>query len=621
MESINYLPLLIIFIIAWVVPLILSWLEITKVPSVIVEIIIGVLVGPFVLNIMGNAPYLQFLADTGFLFLIFLAGLEIDIGKIAASLPRGKIKLKNLVSNSFLLALFIYFGSLFLSIPFIWLLKQFVEINLIFYALIMPTVALSITVPILKADGELNRKFGQILLLEGAIATVMSIIMVSIYSGIWKYGFQFELLLFLIIFMVFILVYLIGQKVVKMQTFQKLQYRLEHAASQIRVRGTVALLLVFVIVANLINTEEILGAFFAGAVLSLFVNKQRSSLLFKLDGMSYGFFIPIFFIMVGVQLDLSALSQFSQSIPFVLILTFGFFLTQMLPALALVKIFGWKKAMAGGALLTARLGLTIATAQIGLSLGVITSADNAALVIAAIFSSLISPFLYKVFSKQQDDEHYNIYLLGGCYSSLYLAERLKMHGLPCLVIIQNPVFIEHFKSKSLDYQYVDKIDEYFLNKLKLRTADLVIVLTELPELNLKLAEYIVNNLNHSKIITFKTKDTSTSLNSEGIKLLDQDEIIANYVEDLIVRPDSVASLTTSFDNYRIEEIRVSNPAVHRKFVKEVALPPSGSLVILRRNGEIFIPHGTTHLLMGDIIIVIGNSSALSEFRKIFEDNR
>ena len=93
------------------------------------------------------------------------------------------------------------------------------------------------------------------------------------------------------------------------------------------------------------------------------------------------------------------------------------------------------------------------------------------------------------------------------------------------------------------------------------------------------------------------------------------------MEDLIVRPDSVASLTTSFDNYRIEEIRVSNPAVHRKFVKEVALPPSGSLVILRRNGEIFIPHGTTHLLMGDIIIVIGNSSALSEFRKIFEDNR
>lgn len=618
MESINYLPLLLIFVIAWAVPLVLSWLEITKVPSVIVEIIMGVIIGPYVLNLMEDTPYMQFLADTGFLFLIFLAGLEIDIRKIASSLPRGQITFSKLVSNSFLLALFIYFGSLFLSLPFAWMLSQFIEINIAFYTLILPTVALSITVPILKADGELNRKFGQILLLEGAIATVMSIILISLYSGILQYGFQFELLLFLIIFIFSLLVYLIGRKLVKLRTFQKLLYRLEHAASQIRVRGTVALLLVFVLLAQLINTEEILGAFFAGTLLSLFVNKQRSSLLFKLDGMSYGFFIPIFFIIVGVRLDLSALSQFGESIPFVLTLTAGFFLTQVLPAMVLAKIFGWKKALAGGALLTARLGLTIATAQIGLNLGVISSADNAALVIASILASLVSPLAYKIFNSREEEEHYNIYLLGGCNASLYLAERLKMHGIHSLSIIQNKTFAELFDSKNLTFQYVEKISPEILNTLGLRTGDLVIILTESDQLNLEIASYVKNTLGHGKIITSKTAQTPTLDDSDELKLLDHDEIMANYIEDLIVRPNAVASLTTSFDNYRIEEIRISNPQVHRRQVKEIAFPPSGSLITQRRNGEIFIPHGGTHLLIGDIITVIGNSSALAEFRHLLE---
>lgn len=618
MESINYLPLLIIFVIAWAVPLVLSWLEITKVPSVIVEIIMGVLIGPYVFDLMEDTPYMQFLADTGFLFLIFLAGLEIDIRKIASSLPRGQFTFSKLVSNSFLLALFIYFGSLFLSLPFAWLLNQFIEINIAFYTLIMPTVALSITVPILKADGELNRKFGQILLLEGAIATVMSIILISLYSGILQYGFQFELLLFLIIFIFSLLVYLIGKKLVRLRTFQKLQYRLEHAASQIRVRGTVALLLVFVIIAQLINTEEVLGAFFAGTLLSLFVNKQRSSLLFKLDGMSYGFFIPVFFIIVGVRLDLSALSQLNESIPFVLTLVAGFFLTQVIPAMILVKIFGWKKALAGGTLLTARLGLTIAAATIGLNLGVISSADNAVLIIAAIVVSLISPLAYKIFNSREEEEHYNIYLLGGCNASLYLAERLKMHGIHSLAIIQSKSFAELFDNKNLTYQYVEKIGPQILNTLGLRTGDLVIILTESDQLNMELTSFIKKELGHSKIITSKTAQTPVLDDAEELKLLDHDEILANYIEDLIVRPDAVASLTTSFDNYRIEEIKISNPTVHRKQVKEIAFPPSGSLIIQRRNGEIFIPHGGTHLLIGDIITVIGNTSALAEFRHLLE---
>jgi len=615
--ELNYTPLLVIFIIAWLVPFVLSWLEISKVPAVIVTIVIGVIAGPSVLDLISDEPYLDFLSQTGFIFLIFLAGLEIDIKKISASLPRGRIKLADFYSNTLLVSLIIYFASLLLSFLFILVVSNFFDFDIAFFTLLLPTVALSITVPILKADGELNQKFGQIMLMEGAIATIMSIILISVYSGVLKNGFEVELLLFSIIFIVFVLFYVVGKRLVQYRTFQNLLYRLQHAASQIRIRGTVALILLFVVVSYLIDTELIMGAFFAGVLLSIFVNKERSSLLFKLDGMSYGFFIPIFFVMVGVNLELSALSQFQSSIPFVLIVTLGIFLTQISPTLILAKLFGIKKALAGGFLLSARLGLTIAAAQVGLALQVINSAENAGIVTAAIFSSLLSPLAYKLLHGDEKED-YSTYILGGSKSSFLLAYRMKLHGYTCLTYLTDKELIEKFKTRHLPFKQVDKIDEELVRTINLKASDLIITLTGSKSLNLFLSRYIKAELNHGKIITI----ISTTLNDEikgdeTMEIVDLDKVLADRIEDMIMRPDSFAAVSQSFEDYGIEEIRMTNSDLDRKLVKSIAFPQTGSLVILRRGNEIFIPHGDTHILLGDIITVIGNSDALIAFRKLF----
>ncbi|MBO3697204.1 cation:proton antiporter [Roseivirga sp. E12] len=619
MDSLDYYPLFLVFAIAWLVPLTLSRLEIGKLPAVIVEIIMGVVIGPYVFDLVNETPYMAFLSKTGFLLLIFLAGLEINVNKIISSFPKGRIKWIDFSTNTLLVSIVIYFGSLVLSIPFAWLVSLFIPLDIVFFSMLLPTVALSITVPILKADGELKRKFGQIMLMEGAIATVMSIILISIYSGVLKNGFEVELLLFGVIFIVFIITYIAGKRLVKMRTFQKLLYRLEHAASQIKVRGTMALLFLFVIVAQAIGTELVMGAFFAGTLLSMFVIKERSALLFKLDGMSYGFFIPIFFIMVGVNLDLSALSQFQESIPFILVLIVGFFLTQIIPALIMVGIFGLKKALSGGVLLTARLGLTIAAAQIGLSLEVIDTADNAGIVAAAIITSLISPLIYRTLSKKNHEEFHNIILLGGSKSSLYLAERFKMHNLSFITLLQKEDVMPLFEKKSLPFQKLKQITTKVLDELEIRTGDLVVILTESNTLNRELTHHIHGALGHSKIITRKQSADHEMLSPESkIKLVDHDELIANHIEDIVMRPNAVDSLSTSFDVYRVEEVLVTKPSIDRKLVRDIAFPPSGSLVILRRGGEVFIPHGNTHLLIGDVMTVIGTSAALAEFRSIME---
>jgi Kef-type K+ transport system membrane component KefB/Trk K+ transport system NAD-binding subunit len=614
-ETLNYWPLFVVFVVAWGVPMILSWLEVTKVPTVIIEIVVGVIIGPFVLNLIGDESYLHFLSYTGFLFLIFLSGLEIDINKILTSFPK-KIRRVDLISNSFIVATLIYFGSLILSYPISLVVNIFFDIDVIFFTLIFPTVALSIIVPILKNDGELARRYGQIVLMEAAIATIMSIILISIYSGILQNGFQTELLLFLVIFVAFFASYFIGKRLIKITMFRQMMYTLEHAASQIRIRGSVAVLLFFVVIAHVIKTELVLGAFFAGTLLSIFLSKERSALHFKLDGMSYGFFIPIFFIMVGVNLDLSSMSNLSKSIPFVALILISFYLIQILPSLILTKLFGIKKSASAGVLLTSRLGLTVATAQIGLSLNVIDEATNAGIVIASIFTSLISPLLYK-YLHQDGKKKYKVYIIGGNKMVSILAGRMNLHGIDYIVITDNMHSFKLMESKGLEVIYAEFIGSKLYNELGIKPYQPVLILNNLDFNNTELVRIFKQNLKHDKIYVLSNAQLRKEKKSNEIHLLDKNESMAQYIENAVVRPDTFESLSENFGSYSIEEIKITNKKIDNKRVRQLVFHPSGVLVILRRKQEIFIPHGDTHLLLGDLVTVIGNDEALKDFRDKF----
>ena len=615
-EGLNYWPLFLIFVIAWLVPMILSWLEISKVPSVIVEIIAGVLIGPSVLNWIDQEPYLDFLAYTGFLFLIFLSGLETDIRKIIASLPRGRIRQIDLISNSFLVAVIIYVGSLVLSWPISWLISLVYPIDVFFFTLLFPSVALSIIVPILKNDGQLGRRFGQIILMEGAIATIMTIILISIYSGVLQNGFRFELLLFLVIFIAFFVAYKVGNVLIRIAVFKKILYTLEHAASQIRIRGSIAVLLFFVVVAAIINTELVLGAFFAGALLSIFLLKERSALHFKLDGMGYGFFIPIFFIMVGVNLDLSVLKDIGNSLSFVLILLAGFYLAQVLPAFIMTKVFGAKRAASAGVLLTSRLGLTIAAAQIGLSLSIVSPSTNTAIVIAAVITSVASPLLYK-YLHHDGKRKYRLYIIGGNKTVGLLGERMKMHKVDYLIIATNSKSHKLFESKGLETIYSEFVGSKLYEQLGIMSYQPVVILNDLDSNNTEMVRRFVEDLRHENIITLTNKGLDPDNLGPGVKLVDRHFSLVDQLETAIVRPDALHSLAESFGALSIEEIKMTNPDSDRKRVRDLAFHRSGSLVMMRRNKEIFIPHGDTHLLLGDIITVIGNGEALQDFRDKF----
>jgi Kef-type K+ transport system membrane component KefB/Trk K+ transport system NAD-binding subunit len=618
----DYLPLFVVFAIAWLVPMTLSYLEISKLPSVIVEIVMGIIVGPFVLNLVtGDESSLQFISYMGFLFLIFLSGLALDIQKIISSFPSGRLQRIDLISNTFIVAMFIYLGSLGLSVAVVFGLPVFAGVNKVFMTILMSSVALSIIVPVIKNDGEIGRKFGQIILLVSAVATIMTIILIAIYSGLYRNnGFQFELLLFIVIFVVFFVAYKVGTLLVRIRLFHTLLYKLEHAASQIRVRGSIAILLLFVVIASVINTEPVLGAFFAGTLLSLFLAKDRSALLFKLDGMSYGFFIPVFFIMVGVDLDLNSLRDFSSSLQFILALTISLYAIQVLPAFILVTLFGWKRSIAAGILLTSRLGLTIATSQIGLNLGIISPAVNAGIVVAAIITCILSPMLYKILGSEDDDHYYSIYIVGGGKAGVELASRLRLHGISYLVIESQNDQWRELQALGLEAIHANDLKLEVYQSLRIRPVDTVVVITNSDKKNIEISQIIRTKLGHSKLITVTTKPElfREHKSLDDVQVVNAYEIVASSIENEILRPTTAHALTDSFGVYSVEEIAVHNTSIDRHYVKDIPFPRSGSLVVVRRDNEIFIPHGDTHLLLGDLVTVIGNAAALEEFRRLLQ---
>jgi Trk K+ transport system NAD-binding subunit len=299
-------------------------------------------------------------------------------------------------------------------------------------------------------------------------------------------------------------------------------------------------------------------------------------------------------------------------------LTGAFFVTQIIPALIMAKLFGWKRAFSSGILLTSRLGLSIATAQIGLGLGLISSDTNAGIVIASILTCILSPLFYKVLSAREE-HFYNVYIVGGGQTGLELAKRLSLHRVPYIVIESQMDQQEVLESLHINFLNANDLDLKVYEELKIRPTDTVVIVTQSDKKNIKISKMIRKKLNHNKVITVTTKpELYLDRDLSDIKVVNAHDVTASNIENEIMRPGTMEALTGSFGNYSIEEIAVRNKEVVRKFVREVPFPLAGSLVAIRRDNEILIPHGDTHILEGDLITVIGNAAAMEEYRRLLE---
>lgn len=383
MPNVSFSGLLMVAIVAFLAPLVLSLTPARRLPTSALEIVVGIVIGPSVLGwVKVDAP-ISILSVFGLAFLLFLSGLEVDLERL-----RGRLLV--VVGSGFLLsvglALLVGYG--------LFVARQVVSPLLI--AIILMATSLGVVVPVLEDAGASDSAFGQLVIAGATFAEFGSIILLSLFFSREASSTATKLVLlagFVVLAASFAFVVL---RLVRSRRIAAVLLQLQDTTAQIRVRGAFLLLVAFVALASLLGLETILGAFVAGVILRFVGGDQMMThpeFRQKLEAVGFGVFIPVFFVASGIQVDLVALISSPSTLVRVPIILVALVLVRGLPALLYRPLVGTRRAIVAGLLQATSLTFIVAAAQIGMELGLITKATGAALIAAGLLSVLIFPLL------------------------------------------------------------------------------------------------------------------------------------------------------------------------------------------------------------------------------------
>src|SRR5258708_26430294 len=383
MPSVSFNGLLIVTVVAFLAPLLLGLSPARRLPSVVLEIVAGIVIGPSVLGWVRVDLPISILSLLGLAFLLFLAGLEVELERL-----RGRLLIY--VGSGFLLSL----GLALLVGYGLSLAGQVLSPRLI--AIILVATALGVVVPLLKDAGESSSTFGQIVIAGAMFAEFGAIILLSLFCSREATSTATKLVMlagFVLLAAGFAFVVL---RLERSKRIAAVLLRLQNTTAQIRVRGSFMLLVAFVALASVLGLETILGAFIAGVILRL-VDGDRmmthAQFRQKLEAIGCGVFIPVFFVTSGLQFDLAALLASPLTILRVPIFLVALLLVRGVPALLYRPLVGTRRSIIAGLFQATSLSFIVAATQIGLELGLITKATSAALIAAGVLSVLIFPII------------------------------------------------------------------------------------------------------------------------------------------------------------------------------------------------------------------------------------
>ena len=383
MPNVSFSGLLIVAVVAFAAPLLLGLTPARRLPAIVLEIVAGIIIGPSVLGWVRVDLPISILSVLGLAFLLFLAGLEVELERL-----RGRLLV--FVGSGFLLS----FGLALLVGYGLYLAGQ-VESPLLI-AIILVATGLGIVIPVLKDAGESASDFGQLVIAGAMFAEFGSIILLTLFFSREATSTATKLVLlggFALLAAGFAFVIL---RLERSKRIAAVLLRLQDTTAQICVRGAFMLLVAFVALASVLGLETILGAFVAGVILRLIDGDQMMThpqFRLKLEAIGFGVFIPVFFVTSGILFDLPALFSSPATLLRVPIFLVALLLVRGVPALLYRPLVGSRRSVVAGLLQATSLSFIVAASQIGLELGLITKATGAALIAAGLLSVLIFPLL------------------------------------------------------------------------------------------------------------------------------------------------------------------------------------------------------------------------------------
>jgi Kef-type K+ transport system membrane component KefB len=350
-------------------------------PAIVLEIVLGIVIGPEVLGWVSIDTPIQVMSLLGLAFLLLLAGLEVEYERF-----RGHLLRLPAVgwAISFGLALLIGFG-----LHAGGLVKSPLLIGIALSA-----TSLGIVIPVLKDAGQVGTPFGQLVVAAASIAEIATIVLLSLFFSGEASGLGVKLLL-LGLFGLFVLA--VGVAVLGAEQSMRISaafLRLQDTTAEIRIRGSFLLLALFVVLAERLGLEAILGAFLAGAIIKLVDRDQTMTHpLFrqKLEAVGYGVFVPVFFVATGVSFEVDALFANATNLARVPIFLAALLVARGLPALVYKSLTTRRQTLAAALLQATSLSFLVVAGQIGVQLDLLRPAVYAALVAAGLLSVLLFP--------------------------------------------------------------------------------------------------------------------------------------------------------------------------------------------------------------------------------------
>jgi len=380
MPRVTFSNLVAVMAVAFAAPLALGFLPKLRFPAVVLEIVVGIVLGPSVLGWVRPDLPVRILSVVGLAFLLFLAGLEVEAERF-----RGRVARITGVGLAVSAALGLGVGVA---------MKAAGQVTSpLFIGIVLLATSLGLVVPILKDAGQSGSGFGQLVIAGATLGDFGAVILLSLFFSEQATGVGPKLILlggFVVV--VAAVGVAVGRAERSIRVMAVLD-RLADTTAQIRVRAAVLLLIGIVALAARFGLETILGAFMAGVVLHSVdpTTMEHPHFHLKLEAIGYGFLIPVFFVASGLNFDAGALFGSASTLLRVPLFLAALVVVRGLPALAYRGTLDRRQVVAAGLLQATSLPFIVAATQIGIQLGVLTEATSAALIAAGLLSVLIFP--------------------------------------------------------------------------------------------------------------------------------------------------------------------------------------------------------------------------------------
>jgi Kef-type K+ transport system membrane component KefB len=372
--------LLVIVFVAALAPLVAELPTRLRAPVVVAEIVFGILIGPEVLDFAQPAGLVPFMSNLGLIFLFFLAGLEVDLPRV-----RGRPLRLGGWGWAFSAALAIAIAAALKEAGFV--------VDGLLVGIALCTTAIGTLMPILRDAGELDTPFGPFVLAAGAAGEFGPLLLMSVFLTTDEAPLEVILLLigFLLVSLAAAGIALRARPPHVITTIE----RTMRTSAQLALRLSLAALFGLAYLAYRLGFDVILGAFAAGLVVGLVTKgEEAEELRLKFEGIGFGFLIPIFFVVTGMNFDLDALfSSVSAVLRLPLFLAL-FLVVRGLPALLFYRGTLSAQDRTPLALYSATaLPLVVAVTTIGVETDRMSTENAAALVGAAMTSVLVFPLV------------------------------------------------------------------------------------------------------------------------------------------------------------------------------------------------------------------------------------